>query len=1069
MRTRSLTLLFGLMAVVADASTLTVQMAAEAPLHADGQSVVQMIVKVSDAGSGDSDGDGRVVVAIDGARVQRATPCEAPRRCNDNELQLVNGEARFGVIAPTSARDVEVTVTAGQAHASTRLAFLPEQRPLMAVGLVEGVLHFGGGQSGGLGQMSGLSDAFEHQLRRWERSFDDGKGSIAARTAFFVKGTVRDDYSLKMMFDSERETRQRKFDAINPDRQYTVMGDSAQRGLEVTSADRFFLRVDKDRNYLMYGDFSTGAGFSMSSGAGRVAPLKKLDLGQYNRTMTGLRMRGENVAGYVDVFGMRDSLRQAVEEYRGNGTSGPFAVGNYSALENSEKVEVVVRDRSNTSRIVNVRMLERYEDYTFEPFSGRIVLKAPLPSVDDELNPVSLRITYEVDTGGDQFWVYGATAQRHLTPWLEIGGSLVKDENPGRPSGSGFATTPGTGFAQLGMLASANLTFGSSETNSLVIEGATSDATTAAADISGTALRFDLRLGRDALTAPAGRRWNARVYGGTADREFTNPSSSLAPGRTESGAQLQAELGARTDIDVRANLTEDDVSGGAQGGARISLGYRLSERVTLDFAARHFHRDHGGVASYSLFAPSAVLPDSGAAYGGAGLNPNGAGFWGMGVGLDAQTGQPQTAFNGSPLTSNLRAPDIDLTSASVGARVQVAEGWMMGAEVGQDHTADRDPSWVALNTDYRYRKARLFGRVESPTGRAVAGGDYRFSPSTALYGRWEESNGLGSAYALDDAAQSRAFVLGVRRTETGGGDVHGEMRMRDGMNDRDLEAVSGVRDTIAISDRVNANLFAERLEILRGTARSATALGGGLDFGDRGWQGTTRLEWRRIDRGAGPLASSEADSWMSTVSFARKLSDGWTGLIRNYLLTTDDRGKPGDQLQNRFQIGAAYRSPGTSRFDLLLRYENKAEHNDELLVRESRNVDILSANVNWHPVRTWWVEGRVAVKDLRETLAGVRDDYQAWLISGRLIHDIGARFDVGAIAGLMGTPNSNARESTYGLEAGYRVKENVWLSLGHNFAGFRDRDLAGREQTERGWYLRLRMKFDEKNFRTPKE
>jgi hypothetical protein len=74
-------------------------------------------------------------------------------------------------------------------------------------------------------------------------------------------------------------------------------------------------------------------------------------------------------------------------------------------LEGSEKVEVVVRDRQQPSRIVSVRPLARLVDYSFEPFSGRILLNQFLPSVDADLNPVSLRITYEVDQGGDAFWV----------------------------------------------------------------------------------------------------------------------------------------------------------------------------------------------------------------------------------------------------------------------------------------------------------------------------------------------------------------------------------------------------------------------------------------------------------------------------------------------------------------------------------------------------------------------------------------------------------------------------------------------------------------------------------------
>jgi hypothetical protein len=332
----------------------------------------------------------------------------------------------------------------------------------------------------------------------------------------------------------------------------------------------------------------------------------------------------------------------------------------------------------------------------------------------------------------------------------------------------------------------------------------------------------------------------------------------------------------------------------------------------------------------------------------------------------------------------------------------------------------------------------------------------------SLYGRWEETNGLASKYSLDDSTQSQAVVFGIRRLDDEGGSIHSELRLRDGMNSQELEAVSGLSQTFALSDTVDAHFIAERLEILEGSTRSATALGGGLDFGDQTWQGTTRLEWRRLDASSLTPLDDTTDSVMASVSFARKMSGDWTGLLRNYALITDARDQRGSQMQNRFQLGAAYRPRGMSSLDVLLRYENKSERNSELVSLESRNVHIASTHLNWHPNHKLWLSGRVAVKDLRETLGGVEDTYQAYLVSGRVTHDVTDRIDVGVMAGVMGSPDSKAREEVYGLEVGYRVKDNVWLSAGHNFAGFSDRDLSGREQTERGWYLRLRMKFDEK-------
>ena len=56
------------------------------------------------------------------------------------------------------------------------------------------------------------------------------------------------------------------------------------------------------------------------------------------------------------------------------------------------------------------------------------------------------------------------------------------------------------------------------------------------------------------------------------------------------------------------------------------------------------------------------------------------------------------------------------------------------------------------------------------------------------------------------------------------------------------------------------------------------------------------------------------------------------------------------------------------------------------------------------------------------------------------------------------------RKGGMGLEVGYMVQENLWLSAGYNFFGFKDKDLAGTDYTDRGVYLRMRYKFDETLF-----
>jgi len=1039
---------------------------AKTKLVADGQSTVSVTVRVFDVNGGALQGRHVARISIDGATLKRlddGAECrieETGRRCADEEILIVDGEGAFGVRAPTSSREVFVAARVGGHSGKVKLAFAAELRPLVAAGLVEMMLSFNSSSSGGGG--SSLSDAFERDLRRWETRFSNGKGSFAGRSSFFLKGTTTSGYLVSAMFDSEKDLRTREFSDFNPDRYYPVMGDSGQRGYEAQSSDRLYVRIDKGRGSLLYGDFATSANFSMAADGARLAPISIVDLGQYNRSMTGLRWHQEAEAGFVDVWATRDSLRQAVEEYRGNGTSGPYAISNYSALENSEKLEVVVRDRNNTSRVLSVKALERYADYNFEPFSGRVVLKAPLPSLDAELNPVSLRITYEVDTGGEQFWTYGLSAQRRLTPWLQAGLVYVSDDNPGRPAGSGFATTPGNGFADLRELRSVNLSINTGYLGQMLIEVAQADSVTALADLSGSAWRVDWRLGRGEADAEQGRRWNLRLFGGEAERDFVNASSTLAPGRTELAVEGAAELGPLARVALQASQTEDAATGGQRTGASLQLERDVTDRVSLELGIRHFSQRRGGVWSLSPMSSSVVTPGQGPAYGGAGLNPNGAGFWGMGVGLNPFTGQPQTVFNGSQILTAVNAPDVDVTSYSLGIKTRINEFWTVGVETGQDNGFANDPVWGALTSDYRTENARAFARLESPTGRAAAGLEYAVSEGTSVYGRWEETTGMGSVYSLENAIEGRAVAIGVRRSVDEQSAGFSEMRMREGMNQQDLESVTGIQRGFVISDRIEATVLAERLEILSGNSRSATALGGGVSFGDPLWQGDTRLELRRLDADPSAASDNTADSVMSSVSFARKVSGNWTGLVRNYLLFTDEHSRAGSQLQNRFQVGAAYRPIGTNTFDMLLRYENKIERNAELASDETRRVNILSASWNLHPSRRLWVSGRVAAKDVTETLVDVEDDYRAWLFASRVIFDVGPRLDVSAMAGVMTSSADGARDEAFGIEVGYLVKENLWLSLGHNFVGFYDRDLSGSDPTQSGWYVRMRMKFDEK-------
>ncbi len=73
---------------------------------------------------------------------------------------------------------------------------------------------------------------------------------------------------------------------------------------------------------------------------------------------------------------------------------------------------------------------------------------------------------------------------------------------------------------------------------------------------------------------------------------------------------------------------------------------------------------------------------------------------------------------------------------------------------------------------------------------------------------------------------------------------------------------------------------------------------------------------------------------------------------------------------------------------------------------------------------------------------------------------MGENFDFGVNMAVL---LDKRRRKFYGLgiEGGYRINDNLWLGVGYNFKGFRDRDFYEDNRYRRGMYLNFRLLLDE--------
>lgn len=964
----------------------------EATAPADGISAVQITALLRDTNGKRLRGRQLVTLVADGGHLwldgqttdeQQARAADLDPTTPGVQAWARDGHISLSLLAPEQAKTVTVQVIASGYRASSKIEFIPALREWIAAGLVEGIIRLN--DKGGFNAGTHGNGLFERELQQWQHSFNRGKGSAAARVAFFVKGTVKGKYLLTASYDSEKEESSRILQDIKPEQLYPVFGDASIKGFEAQSSHKLFVRIAHDKHFLLYGDFQSDNG--------------NADLGANNRTLTGARLHLEDDRGLLDAYASNDSLRHKVENLTPNGTSGPYGIRGL-AVDNTERVELLTRDRNLRSQIIEQRQLVRLIDYSFDPFTGRLLFKSPISRTDDNGNPQTIRVSYEQDGNGSSSWSAGLRAELQVNDSLRIGTSYSSAEREESTED------------QLSELISIDAEVAVNEW--LTVRAETAHSVMQAANGSGESSGNATKVAISSQSKSGS--WSAALHAVQSDVDFHNRNASAEQGRGEIGLRLKAAisetLSARSDI----QRSTDDTTGAQIDSTYVGLKLRPREGFAVAAGLRHLRDNGRGLIN------SAEIESNGSVYNGSGLNNAGAGLF----------------SNGETLTSSVDGDSLKTNTLLLGADWAITEKLSLGAEV--ENSFAGDDSW-----------------------RASAKAGWAINSHQTLQARYETQTGLGSDIDRRQKSRSFVFGLSNNfdddgnhftelrlRDAIGGREAHLAYGIRNGFN-----LGSGLRG-IASAEQV-AILDGE------GRTATSGSLGVSY-LGGHHWKGSARVEARRLHDNRSTAEDDSADSWLANLSIARKLDRSWTALLKYISLGSDDKSQEGEQHQRRIQVGAAYRPVDNNQLSVLTKLEHRRERNSELSTAESRDLWVASVNSNWHPSRTWQLGARLAAKEVDESLEGVQDNYRASLLGGRATYDITERTDTGVMASYRYSPDGHTRDWATGLEMGYAVQSNLRLSVGHNWGGFSDRDLSGADYTQRGWYIRLGYKFDEDIF-----
>ena len=218
---------------------------------------------------------------------------------------------------------------------------------------------------------------------------------------------------------------------LNREQFYPTYGDNSTLVEDAPTQGRFYLRVARDDDQLVIGNFTTSI---------NGAELAQLDrglfgiLGDYNSLeTTSFGERKVQITGFASDPG----TVPAREEFRGTGGSLYF-LKRQDVSAGSERVRIETLDVT-TGLVLESRDLHPQQDYDFDPFQGRITLLRPLASIastgatvregptSGNIPVLVVRYEYSPKVGDLEGYTIGGRASAWLGDRVRVGATAQRD------------------------------------------------------------------------------------------------------------------------------------------------------------------------------------------------------------------------------------------------------------------------------------------------------------------------------------------------------------------------------------------------------------------------------------------------------------------------------------------------------------------------------------------------------------------------------------------------------------------------------------------------------------------
>ncbi|MEL6570452.1 MAG: hypothetical protein AAFQ64_02260 [Pseudomonadota bacterium] len=911
-----------------------------------------------------------------------------------------SGAAVIQRILPAGAYDVDVTVA--NPGADTRLT-----RPIE----VPGTEWF----------YVGVADFTWYQNGRDSNSNSETTG----RLQYYVDGETADGVQITSSLDTGEEELDEIFrrldekdprsvlDRIDPEDTYPTFGDDSEIEDTTPTSGKFYLRIEKDDNFVVWGDYRATV-----DGNTFVRNERSLYGAQAVVASSASTANGDPQIA-AEVYAAQPDQLVGRETFQGTGGSVYF-LRRQDVTPGTETLNVELRD-AETGRVIDRQALVPGRDYEVNYLQGVITLTRPLTSTvnsnliqtnaggDQTVNLVA-QYEYTPTTADVDGFSYGGRVEGWASDQLRLGLTATSDD-------TGTADQQSLGFDvryEMGANSFVQLDWARSEgpgfDQDFSIDGGLTINGTSAADGTGEAVRLagqadlrDLGYGRDGVV---GGYFEKREEGfSSLDYQVTDATGD----ETLSGAY--ARITATEDAlgyAVYADLYENDI-----GDERTEVGAELegyiNPQLTFKVGAEYLDRatatqlgDRIDVAGRLTYAANDALS-----------------VYGFG----------QTTASSDGLD--------DFDRAGVGVIYDLTDTWNIEAEI-YDGTGGVGGRALATYSDDA-GNSRYFG-YELDTGRAVDAGVAR------------SDNG-------------GKYITGARQQVNDRVSLYGENTYDIFDRDRTLTSAYGLEYVATDFLTYDAAIEIGQISSDDDGSLDRTALSFGLRYDDEALRASARIEVRR-DEATDGSTFNDFDAVYFNTNAQYKINEEQRVVLSFASANSDSDGT--SVIDGRLidaSIGYAYRPILDERLNVLTRYRYLEDTFGQEIdgvegTRAQQESHVFSVEGSYDLTRDWTLGAKVGGR-FSETATTADDAFSsndAYLAVLNARYHLVHNWDVLLEARHLNLVDAELSETGV-LGAVYRhIGNNAKVGVGYNFSSFSD-DLTDLSRDDEGLFLNVIAKF----------